>query len=313
MPAVGKKLHHIVPRFYLEAWAEKGKVYCLQGGEIFRTSLRNVAAENHFYRLRELSESDITFIRGAAIEDSPERLKPLHENLLRQFASPHAAKAHYEKHGTASPILLAAINRDIAEANENFHATIEQSFQPYLKSLRAGDLTFLSNDKDAVMFYRGLAVQYMRTNHRRRIELAMTPDNRVRYERTANVLTHIFAVNIGYSLFNDYPRLKLVLIENPTDVPFITADQPVINIAAKLKDTGAPSTFEGYYPVSPTKALLILEPNSEFLPKSITISALEAHFWNLRIASRAYRQVFAKWTKELDMAKTDLPAFVSCH
>ncbi len=313
MPAVGKKLHHFVPRFYLKAWAKNGQIHSLQGGEIFRTNIKNVAAENHFYRLRALSKDDITFIREAAIKDSPERLKPFHENLLHRFATPHAAKAHYENLGTVPPDRLAAIDRDIAEANENFHMTIEETFEPYLEGLRGGDLTFLSNDKDTVLFYRGLAVQYMRTNHRKRTELMMAPESKVFYERTANVLTHIFAVNIGYSLFNDHPKLNLVVIENPTDVPFVTGDQPVINIAARLKDTGAPDKFEAYYPVSPTRALLILEPGSEFLPKNLAISAMEAHFWNLRIASRAYRQVFAQSTKELELVKADLSAFASCH
>jgi hypothetical protein len=232
---------------------------------------------------------------------------------LLRFATPHAAKAHYENLDTLSADQMAAIRRDIAEANENLHTTIEESFQPYLENLRRGDLTFLSTDADAVLFYRGLGVQYMRTNHRRRIELMMTAEGKVLYERTANVLTHIFAVNIGYSLFNDHPRLKLVLMENRTDVPFVTADQPVINIAAKLKDTGAPDKFEGYYPISPTKALLILEPDSQFLPKSPMVSAMEAHFWNLRIASRAYRQIFAQSSEQLEIVKADLPAFVSCH
>jgi hypothetical protein len=313
MSAVGKKLHHFVPRFYLKAWAGKRQIHCLQDGEIFHPNLKNIAAENHFYRLRELSEADITFIRKVAIEDSPERLKPMHEILLRRFAAPHAAKAHYKDDAAVSPDILAAIDRDIAEANENFHTTIEESFQPYLQSLQDGDLTFLSKDKDAVLFYRGLGVQYMRTNHRRRIELMMTPESRVQYEQTANVLTHIFAVNIGYSLFNDHPRLKLLLMDNPTEVPFVTADQPVINIAAKLKETGAPTKFEGYYPVSPTRALLIVEPDSEFLPKNLTLSALEAHFWNLRIASRAYRQIFAKSPRELEMIKADLQAFANSH
>ena len=89
MPAVGKKLHHFVPRFYLKAWAKNGQIHCLQNGAVFRANLKNVGAENHFYRLRALSEADITFIRKAAIKESPERLKVGHEDLLRRFATPH--------------------------------------------------------------------------------------------------------------------------------------------------------------------------------------------------------------------------------
>jgi len=90
MPALGKKLHHKVARFYLKAWDEQGRdtdeaqIFCLQGGEIRRANARNLAAENHFYRLRELSDRDVESIRELAIADSPEVLKPQHERLRRQ-------------------------------------------------------------------------------------------------------------------------------------------------------------------------------------------------------------------------------------
>lgn len=53
MPNVGKKLHHYVPRFYLQAWAQKKLIYCLQDNAIFRPNLQGVAAQNYFYRLEE--------------------------------------------------------------------------------------------------------------------------------------------------------------------------------------------------------------------------------------------------------------------
>jgi hypothetical protein len=73
-----KKRHHFVPRFYLRAWAQKDKVYCLQNGEIRSPNIGNVAAENYFYRLEELSPGDVEFLREAIIRDSPERLKASH-------------------------------------------------------------------------------------------------------------------------------------------------------------------------------------------------------------------------------------------
>jgi hypothetical protein len=48
------KLQHFVPRFYLREWAEDEKVCCLQDNEIRRDNIRNLAAENYFYRLQEL-------------------------------------------------------------------------------------------------------------------------------------------------------------------------------------------------------------------------------------------------------------------
>jgi hypothetical protein len=305
-----KKLNHFVARFYLKAWATSDQIWCLRDGSIFQTNVRNVAAENRFYRLWELSRADIEFVREAGIKDSPERLKPIHERLLRQFASVHDAKAHLKRSNGGAPEVFAAIDRDIAEANENLHLSVEETFQPYLERLRAGDRTFLLEDQPTALFYNGLAVQYMRTHHRRRSALILTPEDFARYERIANVLTHIFAMNLGYSLFVDHPRLKLMILENATEVPFVTADQPVINMAARLKDTTAPERFEAYYPLSPTKALLVLGPDSDFLPEDLTVSPMTAHLYNLRIASRACQQVFASSQEELRAIRDLLPAFV---
>jgi hypothetical protein len=64
MSAIAKKLHHFVPRFYLRAWAEKDKIWCLQGGEIRRQNIMKVGAENYFCRLQELSPGTwISFAR----------------------------------------------------------------------------------------------------------------------------------------------------------------------------------------------------------------------------------------------------------
>jgi hypothetical protein len=72
--AIGKKLHHYVPRFYLRAWAEKRMVYCLQDGKILHPNIKNVCAENYFYRLKELSPEDVDFLRETLIRDSAEEL-----------------------------------------------------------------------------------------------------------------------------------------------------------------------------------------------------------------------------------------------
>jgi hypothetical protein len=63
MPNVAKKLHHYVPRFYLQAWAQKKLIYCLQENEIFRPNLQGVAAQNYFYSLEEISSQDAEFLR----------------------------------------------------------------------------------------------------------------------------------------------------------------------------------------------------------------------------------------------------------
>src|SRR6266700_2054695 len=115
MPAVGKKLHHKVPRFYLKAWDEQGRntedaqVFCLQNGLIQPRNVRNVAAENHFYRLLELSDSDVKFIREVAIANSPEKLKPYHERLVRWFLLPHRIRKKLAASGPPAQARLAQV------------------------------------------------------------------------------------------------------------------------------------------------------------------------------------------------------------
>jgi len=91
MAAHAKKLQHYVPRFYMRAWAEKEKVYCLQGGNILHPNIKNVSAGNYFYRLQELSPEDVHFLE-AFIRGSPDALKASHEQLLHAFTLPYLAK-----------------------------------------------------------------------------------------------------------------------------------------------------------------------------------------------------------------------------
>lgn len=99
MSTTPKKLHHFVPRFYLRAWATKEKICCLQDGKIRRPNIRNVGAENYFYRLQELSPEDVDFLRAAIIKDSPDRLKVVHEQLLHAFTLPYEAKRKLQMSG----------------------------------------------------------------------------------------------------------------------------------------------------------------------------------------------------------------------
>jgi hypothetical protein len=312
MSAIGKKLHHFVSRFYLRAWAEREKVYCLQDGQIQHRNIRNVCAENYFYRLQELSPEDVEFVREAIINDSPERLKAYHEQLVRAFTLPYLTKRKLEASGAATSEAMTEIDRMIIELNENFHTNIEEDFLPYLVAMRSGSLEFLEDPKKAAGFYKGLAIQYVRTNHIKQARLVMDPERLKWYLRIANPLAHIVATNVGFSLYADRERNTLMLLDNATNVPFITADQPVINIASGPKDKTPPMKFELYYPLSPRKAVLLLEPSSEFLPRNSSVSETFVHLYNLRIAAHSYRQIFSTSPQVLESIRDELTAYMSC-
>jgi len=312
MSAVGKKLHHYVPRFYLRAWAEREKIYCLQNGQIQPRNIKNVCAENYFYRLQELSPEDVDLLRKAIINDSPAGPKAYHERLVRAFAAPYLAKKELAESGVARPEAMADIDRMIIELNENFHTNIEDQFRPYLAAMISGSLDFLEDPKKAAEFYQGLAIQYARTNHIKQMRLTMEPEQFKFFLRIANPLAHIVATNVGSSLYAYRERNSIMLLDNGTNVSFITADQPVINIAAGPKETTPPEKFELYYPLSPTKAMLLLGPSSDFSPGDSAVSETFVHLYNLHMAARSYRQVFSTSPRVLESVRYELPAYMSC-
>jgi hypothetical protein len=232
--------------------------------------------------------------------------------LLQALTAPYRAKKALEEEGSTSSEMTAEINRMIEELNENFHTSIEDVFKPFLESMLLGDLAFLNDPQRASQFYWGIAVQYTRTNHIKGAKRAMPPEQFAYYLKVANVLSHIFATNAGFSMFAGREKYSAILIDNSTPTPFVTADQPVINLAANPTNSDLPKRFELYYPLSPQKALLLLEPSSEFLPDSSTVSSEIAHFYNLRMAAHSYRQVFCNVPGELEAIKSELPAFLSC-
>jgi hypothetical protein len=310
VPAVGKKLHHKVPRFYLKAWDEKSRsveqaqVFCLQNGVIQLTNVRNVAAENHFYRLRELSESDVSFIRKVAIDDSPESLKPYHERLVLLLSLPHRVRKELQTSGAATEEGLTQLDGLIAEMNEDIHTSIEENFKPFLNSMLAGDSTFYADAPKAANFFRGIAAQYLRTDV---VKKSRTIWKNI-LDRVANVLVHIYAVNVGFNLYADREQYTIALLENHTEVPFVTGDQPVINIASSPKESKPPKKFELYYPLSPAKAMLLVEPSSANLPNNLSVSTMSVHVYNSHMAAHSYQQIYGSSRQVLESLRGDLSA-----
>lgn len=320
MPKVGKKLHHYVPRFYLQAWSQRKLIYCLQNDEIFRPNLQGVAAQNYFYRLEEISPEDAEFLRREVIAISPEGLRESHERLLQTMLLPHQAKRRLEELRASGQVedddqfreQADYVESTIREMNENIHTAIENDFRKHLESLRKGDLSFLKDDNNAATFYRSLSVQYARTNHIKQSELGMSSRNFALYKRIANPLVHIIAVNVGLSLYAARHQHRIILVDNPSKIPFVTGDQPLINLAANPTNNDLPANFDVYYPLSPTKALMILDPSSPNMPADTTVNAPYAEIMNLRMAAHSYRQVFAKNQHQLEAIRKDLGAFLNC-
>jgi hypothetical protein len=289
-----KTYHHHTPRFYLLSWADVDeRIMWLGYGKILRSGLTVVGGENDFYRLRDLTKQDIFLLREF-IKQMPEPSRKGHEDLLGHLAIPPALKRHLESTGYDDPENMRIVDLAIANLNEDYHTSIENSFRPYLESMLAGDASFYEDDKSVVEFLHALSVQILRTKAvKDRIAERITAGPFEDNERIWPIISHITAVTMAASLFVDRKKFKIVLLDNLTDVPFITSDQPIINMLSNPADRRAPERVELYYPLSPTKAMLYLEKENPAHADGRPLTIDEAHAYNLRMADHSGRQIFS--------------------
>ncbi|MGB6688282.1 MAG: DUF4238 domain-containing protein [Terracidiphilus sp.] len=308
MPPVGKKLNHFVSRFYLGAWAGGEYIFCLMRGKVFRPNLMGVASENYFYRLQELTDEDLALI-GRFIDESPEPARETYRQIVRRHMAPIVAKKVLEEEG-GTPQQFELAEKLVREINEDLHTAVEESFNPFITSMIQGDISFLDQTDTRAQFYGGLNIQYTRTKFIRGTMRTMPRERFDQYMRLSNLLVIILALNVGASMFGDADNRIPYLLENKSTVPFVTADQPIINLAANPTNMDPVERFELYYPLSPIRALLLLEPKSRFIPKSLSVSEQDARWFNLRIAANAFRQVFSNLREELEAVNRELPDFI---
>ena len=298
-----KIYHHHTPRFYLLPWADAAeRLMWLGYGKIIRSKVTVVGGENDFYRLRELTSKDI-FLMREFIKQLPELGRKGHEQLLEWFALPPALKSYLERIGRTDSDSIRVVDAAISNLNENYHTSIENSFRPYLDAMLKGDASFYNEDQSAMEFLRGLSVQILRTK--------AVKDRAVKHvkglfediERVWPIISHILAVTMGGSFFVDRKRFKIVLIDNHTQVPFITSDQPIINLLSPAYSFDVPEKVELYYPISPTKAMLYLEQENPAHASSPSISTDEAHAYNVLIADHSGQQIFSNSEEYLKIIK----------
>jgi hypothetical protein len=138
----------------------------------------------------------------------------------------------------------------------------------------------------------------MRTKKRREAFQALTkiPIAGADMKRFGNLLTLILTLRFADSLYRDRGQFTIVLLNNRTDTPFITGDQPIINIHATF-EPGAPEKLEFFYPISPQTAMLLLEASSDH-SQSVTVENV-LRFNNL-IARNSHEQVFSNSREYLE-------------
>lgn len=272
-----KTRQHYVWRYYLKPWSTNKKIYCLRGRKIFNSNLMGVANKRDFYRLKELTQSDIELIITMAGNSKSESHQILYLDLANQFNS-------------------------INNYEENLHCYIENMAIKHIDSILRKNIDFYKSDNDSMGFLYFLCVQYMRTNKiESNIASEFGDDPNIDIEKIWNVLRHIYAYNMSEYFFSHRNDFKMLLVLNNTVFPLITGDQPVINTYAvdrTLKRTV--DKLEFYYPVSPSLAILLTEKKEYSGMEKLFFEEEDVCLHNSYIVKESHEQIYSNSKESLE-------------
>jgi len=259
------KRQHYVWRQYLRSWSSKDRICTLlkEKNEVRTTGLMGVAQERYFYRLQELSISEFELLEGL-ISKSHHSV----QGLLNDFLIPYRAFTDISKKikGSKPNEKIESELREI-EINtlEKIHEKFETDGAKLISCRSQEDLKqILSNPDDRNSALIFLCVQYYRTNKvKNDVINSFKDDGKMDISKIWNIVTLIMSFNTARNIAID-EKLRFRYFENQTNIPFVTGDQPVLNIKQNEKDEyGNVKDLEFFYPLSPLNAISVHFENSQ--------------------------------------------------
>jgi len=265
-----KRNHHYVWSFYLKSWAERNELYYIsKKGKISRDSVKGLAKEVDFYKINSLTKSDVEFIKGVSAM-SPSFLQEEHDSQLKHFIQLSDISNMISSIGSESKE-LNNIDKVIRHNSlENMYSIYEDLTVKIISSLAKGDLGVLRNTQNMISFCSYIGHQISRTKSFKEKSWKAFGDNPVTVksfpvelkllEKNWWFISYMFGINIGISLYESKGRDNHIFITNKTGIPFITSDNPVINIHPSVREKVSdkvPLNADFYFPISPVFAYMI--------------------------------------------------------
>ena len=118
-----------------------------------------------------------------------------------------------------------------------FESWPERGYRLILDDLRNSKCSFYEDDNACSKFLYFLGSQYFRTWKARCGAMICVPTQDHDPKRTAPIEMHIYASNLGMSLYATRKKRGIVFLENGSDIPFIAGDQPIFNVLDPFKTT----------------------------------------------------------------------------
>lgn len=233
------KKQHYVWQNYLKGWATGDQIWCKRGGKIFPSSTENVAQERYFYEVDPLSDAEIKLLTKMVMT-GPEINQQMSRISLDTYLTISSSGDKWRKFGI-----------------EQYHGMVEKNAVSVIENLRKNNLDIFNDMQSRIHLCIYLGHQYTRTKKARsslnNLQNLSVPEEykSCDLQKVQNAMIFVLANSIGQSL---YKNSNLKLMENHSDVKFITSDQPIYNLLAIPGEI--PDKFSIYFPISPDLALL---------------------------------------------------------
>lgn len=284
-------------RHYLRAWAPREQIWCAMKGKLFASDLMGVGQERDFYKTQHVTAEDLTRLQQLLIDpiQNP-RVKELAAIWIGPLTGLQRLHEMLQARGTEG--LDEALTPLYIEQEELLQGLIESSAIPLLARLQASDHFCLDQDEDYHGFMYYMMVQYFRTTRMKQNMFRSLDEMAPGFvARTMGLIRHTTATITACSLIARGATMRPYLLDNTSEVALITGDQPVINTHAVYRpEDEMVAECEFYYPLSPTKALLVTEDPSRATPP---LTAAAASHFNEMMAHSAERQLFARSREDL--------------
>lgn len=291
-----KKKHHYVWADYLARWGNgtNNVFYTTKKRKIVQDSVRGIVFGDYFYKVTALTSWHIEVIKGFS-RKSPDHLQKQHMLYLNKFLEIQQAEAIYRTSGIQNKEVELHLHVMKCNALENLHASHEKMARPVLAALAEEKLDILQDVPHMMGFMAFFGHQISRTKTFR--------DNvtQVLSRRTAMeiavadamvdawwFLSYMYGMNIGASLYLDRHNSRHALLINDSQVPFITSDQPVVNVHLCVSETGfaVPKHADFYFPISPRIAYIICD-SERFTPGKNEVDEATVIELNTKVAAQA--------------------------
>lgn len=296
MPPIVKQPHYVW-RFYLEAWETDGQLAAYRQGKTFSSAAKGVAKESGFHNLRDLSETEIEFIRTLMIRKGTPGEDTNNAFIHKITAMQKICRAILDRPTEHTSDVLDAADNIIRNTEEHIQSGLEVAAVPWLTSLRQRDISFIGLPENRLFTYF-LAMQYFRTKAMMERMVAAFEDLgdealTALVERGWQLMRHIMAVNVGGSLYADRRKYRVVFLAREGGVPFIAGAQPIVNTHSTGDIATAPEELEFYYPLSPDLAMLYTPHQHSLDGAEIRVNEVVVDHYNRLILAASPDYFFA--------------------